>query len=44
MIDHASFRIEKGAAGFIEVEGEPNDEVFRSTKPPRTCPNCKIHP
>jgi len=44
IIDHALFRLEKGAVGFINVNGEPRPEIFHSEAPGTPCPNCKIHP
>ena len=33
LVDHALSRAERGLAGFLEVEGEPNPEVFFSEAP-----------
>jgi nitrite reductase (NO-forming) len=29
LVDHALTRVERGAAGILEVDGSPNDTVFR---------------
>jgi len=29
LVDHALSRVERGAAGFLEVEGKPNDAIFK---------------
>lgn len=44
LVDHALFRIEKGAAGFLEIKGEDRHDLFHSEEPPKRCENCKIHP
>jgi hypothetical protein len=44
LVDHALFRLEKGAVGFINVKGEPRKEIFDSTHEPFNCPGCKTHP
>ncbi len=44
LVDHAIFRVEKGATGFLEVEGKPNYNVYRSEHDPVKCPGCLVHP
>jgi len=44
LVDHSIFRTEKGCTGFINVEGEPNHEIYYSPKPPRSCFGCTHHP
>jgi len=44
LVDHAIFRIEKGAVGFLEVEGEPNYSIYMSEEEAKLCPGCLIHP
>ncbi|PTB47031.1 uncharacterized protein TrAFT101_003532 [Trichoderma asperellum] len=44
LVDHAIFRIDKGAVGFLNVAGEPRPDVYSSTEPPAPCVGCKLHP
>lgn len=44
LVDHAIFRIEKGAVGFLEVQGDPRPDIFFSKDNPVPCPDCKVHP
>ena len=44
LVDHAIWRIEKGAVGFLQVEGAPRPDLYRSDAPPKPCPTCKLHP
>jgi len=32
LVDHALFRIDRGAVGLIAVEGSPNSDIFSSIK------------
>jgi nitrite reductase (NO-forming) len=32
LVDHSLGRLQKGAAGFLEVEGPPNPQIFQSVK------------
>lgn len=43
LVDHAIFRLDKGAVGFLNVSGPQNNEVYASTQPPRPCVGCKLH-
>ena len=43
-VDHAIFRVEKGAVGFIEAEGKPDYHIYASDQDPVLCPGCLIHP
>ncbi|EEU36614.1 uncharacterized protein NECHADRAFT_51971 [Fusarium vanettenii 77-13-4] len=43
LIDHAIFRLDKGAVGFLNVSGSPNPVVYQSPQPPRPCVGCKLH-
>ena len=43
MVDHAMFRIDKGAVGFISVGGEKEPGIYESQDPPQPCPGCKLH-
>ncbi len=44
LVDHAIFRIEKGAVGYLQVEGDPNYDVYASDQDPVLCPGCLVHP
>jgi copper-containing nitrite reductase len=44
LIDHAIFRLDKGAVGFLMVKGEKNDELYHSHDIPNACYGCKLHP
>lgn len=44
LVDHAIFRIEKGAVGYLQVEGEPNYDIYASDQDPVLCPGCLVHP
>jgi len=44
LVDHAIFRVGKGAAGFIKAEGGPNYDIYSSDQDPVLCPGCLIHP
>jgi copper-containing nitrite reductase len=44
LVDHAIFRVAKGAVGFIEAIGPERADIYRSAQPPKPCPNCEVHP
>jgi copper-containing nitrite reductase len=44
LVDHAIFRIEKGAVGFLKVEGNPNPDIFFAPDPSKPCEGCQVHP
>ncbi len=44
LVDHAIFRVEKGAVGFLQVEGEPRHDLYLSQDEAATCPGCLVHP
>jgi len=44
LVDHAIFRVEKGCVGYLEVEGEPNYDIYASDQDPVICPGCLVHP
>lgn len=44
LVDHSIWRIEKGAVGFLKVEGAPRPDIFHSDEPARACKDCKLHP
>lgn len=43
IVDHAIFRLDKGAVGFLNVSGEAKPGVYESTQPPAPCVGCKLH-
>ncbi len=44
LVDHAIFRIEKGAVGFLEAEGEPRHDIYVSDQEATLCKGCLVHP
>lgn len=44
LVDHAIFRLEKGAVGYLNVAGEPRVNIYHSEEPPAPCVGCKLHP
>jgi copper-containing nitrite reductase len=44
LVDHAIFRVEKGAAGFLEVGGKPRHDIYVSQDDPEPCEGCLVHP
>lgn len=44
LVDHAIFRVEKGAVGFLQVEGEPRHDIYVSQDGAPTCKGCLVHP
>ena len=44
LVDHAIFRVEKGAVGFLEVTGEARHDIYVSDQDPTVCPGCLVHP
>jgi len=44
LVDHAIFRIEQGAVGFLKVEGEPRHDIYVSQDEAATCAGCLVHP
>jgi hypothetical protein len=42
LVDHAIFRVDKGAVGFLSAEGPPNPAVYSGTLP-KNCTGCKLH-
>jgi hypothetical protein len=44
LVDHSVTRFEKGAVGWLQVDGEARPDIFHSLAPPRVCPKCKHHP
>ncbi|KAK2922736.1 Cupredoxin [Fusarium oxysporum f. sp. vasinfectum] len=43
LVDHAIFRLDKGAVGFLNVSVPQNPGVYQSSQPPRPCVGCKLH-
>ena len=43
IVDHSIFLIEKGAIGFLKVDGIPRPDIYDSESPPTPCPGCKLH-
>ncbi|HUJ12053.1 MAG TPA: copper-containing nitrite reductase [Verrucomicrobiae bacterium] len=44
LVDHAIFRVEQGAVGYLNVEGSPSPDVYGSDKEAVKCPGCLVHP
>ena len=44
LVDHAIFRVEQGAVGFLQVEGEPRHDLYVSQDDAATCKGCLVHP
>lgn len=43
LVDHAIFRLDKGAVGFLNVSGKPRPDIYSSSQPPAPCVGCKLH-
>ena len=43
-VDHAMFRLDKGAVGFLNVSGKPRPDIYQGLQEPAPCPGCKLHP
>ena len=44
LVDHAIFRVEQGAVGYLQVEGEPRHDLYVSQDDVPTCKGCLVHP
>ena len=44
LVDHAIFRIGKGAVGFLEAEGKPRHDIYATEDDPEPCEGCLVHP
>ena len=44
LVDHAIFRVEKGAVGFLKVEGQPRHDLYVSQEDAAACKGCLVHP
>lgn len=43
LVDHAIYRLDKGAVGFLNVSGKPRPDIYQSAEPPEPCVGCKLH-
>lgn len=43
LVDHAIFRLDKGAVGFLNVSGEARPDTYGSKEAPAPCIGCKLH-
>lgn len=43
LVDHALFRLDKGAAGFLNVSGKARPDIYQSPEHPEQCVGCKLH-
>ncbi|KAF3484136.1 copper-containing nitrite reductase [Arthroderma uncinatum] len=44
IVDHAIFRLDKGAVGYLNVSGKQRPDIYQSAAPPAPCVGCKLHP
>ncbi len=44
LVDHAIFRVEQGAVGFLKVAGAPRHDLYVSQEDAATCTGCLVHP
>ena len=44
LVDHAIFRIDKGAVGYLNVTGKERPDIYVGSQVPVPCPDCKLHP
>ncbi|KAG2418843.1 hypothetical protein HFD88_001945 [Aspergillus terreus] len=44
LVDHAIFRLDKGAVGYLNVSGPERRELYGSNEAPAPCVGCKLHP
>ena len=44
LVDHAIFRVEQGAVGYLQVEGQPRHDIYVSQDDAPTCKDCLVHP
>ncbi|HTS18407.1 MAG TPA: copper-containing nitrite reductase [Verrucomicrobiae bacterium] len=44
LVDHAIFRIEQGAVGYLDVTGRAQCSIYHSDKDPVRCKGCLVHP
>ncbi len=43
LVDHAIFRLDKGAIGFLNVSGTSAADIYASREVPFNCVGCKLH-
>jgi len=43
LIDHAIFRLDKGAVGFLNVSGKGRPDIYQSKEAAAPCAGCKLH-
>lgn len=43
IVDHAIFRLDKGAVGFLNVSGQAREDIYAGSRPPEPCVGCKLH-
>ncbi|KFY40010.1 hypothetical protein V494_03703 [Pseudogymnoascus sp. VKM F-4513 (FW-928)] len=44
LVDHAIFRLDKGAVGYLNVSGQPRLDITTSKEHAEPCVGCKLHP
>lgn len=44
LLDHAIFRLDKGAVGFLNVSGGQRPNIYQGSEVPAPCVGCKLHP
>jgi len=44
LVDHAIFRVEQGAVGYLKVEGAPRHDIYVSKDDAAACKGCLVHP
>lgn len=44
LVDHAIFRLDKGAVGYLNVSGAPRPDLYEGSEAPEPCVGCKLHP
>ncbi|MBI3292716.1 MAG: nitrite reductase, copper-containing [Elusimicrobia bacterium] len=44
LVDHAIFRVEKGAVGYLQVGGKSRHDIYVSKDDPEPCEGCLVHP
>ncbi len=44
LVDHAIFRVEQGAVGFLQVDGKPRHDIYVSSDDADPCEGCLVHP
>lgn len=43
LVDHAIFRLDKGAVGYLNIAGKPRPDIYQSRDPAEPCVGCKLH-